>query len=309
MSGFVIAAQDFTEKPLDAVRVAAQRAGLDPALVRDIRPRSAFIRAARSLVKQGVLVEHAGTDGILRDKIADEKHVVFQFSARHVSDQSAEYVKEAVISFDKESQAILVTPDNPAVHNEAVRLFTHAGFTASVQDLHAIVDRAFSGITRQIMLRRAVYYVPSNARATVETVRAFLGHLGLGFLVLQVSGVDTRTRQDIRTATAEDVRRSVAELTREISQLNGDLTGEIARNRIEEIRRQLRDYEGIARSLETTVAEILRESGTAGQTLELLARGPEAVQSAGGEAAEVASRLAAAALQPPAPRRKIRAAV
>jgi len=288
--GFVIACADMVATPIEKVRAAAKYVGFDADMIKDIRPRNAFIRAARNLVKQGVL--EAGNKGVLADRISDESETAYQFSSRQVENGVAKYPAQAVIHFNKTSEAITVEGlggmteiDRMAVHKSVMGLFEKAGYTYTVTDLNSLLDRMYSEVTRRIMLRPAVYFVPVTFQSLVFKTRDFLAALGMKYHIFVIGASEQWAIQDVFDATAQDVCKKIAALRAEIAELaekkDADgakaLTSRMARNRFKEIAKDIQHYRDIARALKVKLEQVLAAAGEDGRTLAALAAGPESL--------------------------------
>jgi hypothetical protein len=288
--GFVVAASEFHPVEIEKVRAAAKSAGFDPEIIKDVRPRNCFIRAARALVKQGVL--EAGNKGVLADKLSDESEIAYQFSRRQVEDGVASYPAQAVIRFRKTSEAISVeglggmgSADQAKVHATVTKLFEAAGFSYSGTDLNNLVDRLFSAVTRRIMLRGAVYFVPHDHQSLVFKVRDFLGACGIKFMVFTVGFGEEFAVQDIFEAAAQDVMKNINTLRADVAGLVEQkdeqgkpvLTKRMAKARFKQLAVDLQHYKGIAKALRVSMDKILDAAGESGQALAAIAAGPEAL--------------------------------
>jgi hypothetical protein len=286
--GYVVASRDVSPVGLDKVRKAAESAGFDPAVVKDIKPRNAFIRAARALVRKGVLEE--GNHGLLRDKIVDEQDVVFQYSARNISANKAEYFTKAIVRFRKAGETIWVDEDglskeeHKKIYDQVVSLFEEAGYTFSSTDFHGLVNRLYAQATRKIMLRDAVYFVPAQFSSLVNKVKKFYEELGFNYYVFTIGAGDLLAKGDIYKAVVDDVKKNIHELTQEVKELQakGDdaLSGCVVKNRFKSAAKDLQHYQEIAKSLKCGLSEVLEDAGQAGKTLSLLAKGAGAIIAA-----------------------------
>lgn len=281
--GFVVWTSEVNPRQVTKVREAAVKAGFEPEVIRDIKPRNAFIRAAQELVKEGVL--ETGNKGLLRDKILDEStEIAFQFSKREVHEH-AEYLKQAVIRYNKDKQSISVDrgdlseSDYRLLCHKVQELFERKAGLYSGQDFNMFIDRVFSKNTRRIMLRPGVHFVDVKQQPLVLKVRKFFEELGFVFTVLTVGAGDEIAKRDVLTALTQDLCVEAAKLIAEVKELSSSqgLTERIARSRLKEVKQNLQHYRDLASALNTSLEKVLRGAGEAGTLINLLGNGVDYV--------------------------------
>ena len=265
LNGFVTFAEELSAQPVSDVRRAAELAGLDPKLVRDIKGRNAFIRTTRELQKQGVI--ETGTNGLLRDKLVDDDDViVFQFSKRFVEANGAKYDREAVLQYTKSTGEI--TCPNEDIKMLAFKLFAQVQELYSASDINAFVKRVVESNCKRILMRDGVYFVPVTARDTISKISRFYRELGFDFTILPVNHSDGQSGHVVK-AVVQDIKNAMSTLEGEINTLSasGDLTARLARNRIKDLQVQLKQYQDLAESLRVDMSELVSKAGAQANAL------------------------------------------
>jgi hypothetical protein len=260
--GSFVFSGDLCNKPVSAVIEAAKAAGIDEELVYSIRPRNAFIRAARA-IKAKAFATLEGNEGILAHKFKDDEFTVeFQFSAVFLKQHGVDYDSAAVVSFDKKSLAI--SCDNYTIKSLAERLFMAAQEEYKTNDIQMLLKRLLAKAgCRRIGVRDGVYFVPKQYEHTVIVLKKFLNALGFSYFSGLVTSED---KLQVAKEIVQDIKKTIAELTTEITELKKEdnLSKCIAKNRLKETRDLLRTYKEAADSLQVNLSDILQEAGEAG---------------------------------------------
>lgn len=306
--GFVVSGTPLGEVAVSTVRKALEQAGFDDAFAKDIKPRNAFIRAARAMQKEGLLEE--GNRGMLADRTVDQNDTLcYQFSAREQDGSRVVYDCRAVLQFDKKTEQLRVVHDasidaatRQAVEKKLDELFSKYGYTYKSSDVTHLVNKMFASVTRKISLRAAVYYVPYTAGGLVEKVRKFYAALGSKLYVFSIGAHQADAQTDILAAVVDDITGNVAKLKKDIDDYRAEHEGavscKLARSRIREAAKDLRHYRDIAASLKSKLSDVLSKAGESGKVLSVLARGSAAIieaVSSGGKADVLSVLLADAA--------------
>ena len=263
--GIVIFSQEFHSQSLSNVREAAVKAGIPEELVREIKPRNAFIRAMRELKKKGVIALH-GSDKLLSDKFADDDtRVCFQLSRSYVEDNGVRYDPAAIIEFNKLSHAIECS--NREIKELAEKLHVQVSEIYLTTDLHMLVKRFLEDNgAKRIPLRDGVYFIPYQYKALAEQIKNFFSALNLSFFTLQASDSE---KSDLISSTVHDMINTVADVKKEIEALKatGDLTQRVACNRLKELQGMLKGYTEVAHSLNERTLDLVAAAGEAGDIL------------------------------------------
>lgn len=263
--GIVIFSQEFHSQSLANVREAAAKAGIPEELVREIKPRNAFIRAMRELKKQGVIALH-GSDKILSDKFCDDESTVsFQLSRTYVESQGVRYDSAAVINFSKLNHQI--TCSNSDIKKLAEDLHVKVAEVYLTTDLHMLVKRFLEDNgAKRIPLRDGVYFIPFQYKELAEKIKSFFSALNLSFFTLQATDSE---KSDIISLTVKSMCDTVEEVKKEIEELKakGELTSRIAQNRIKQLQADLVGFQEIAASLNERTLDLVAAAGEAGDIL------------------------------------------
>lgn len=261
---------ELAARPASDVRRAAEKAGFTQS-VRDMKQRNAFIRATRRLQQQGVIEE--GNAGVLRDKIADEDTIRFQFSQRFVESAGATYDAAAVIGFDKKSG--IITSDKPELKALAEKLMDEVSGLCETSDITTFVSRVVAHDTRRISVGVAAYFISKHHGELVERLEKFYAALSFPVLVLPV-GTSSGQQKNLVTHVVADLKASMEALTAEVTALKTEqdaalknpdgevkagLTKRIAKRRIKDLTKQLGEYRQLANSLQVELSDILSAAG------------------------------------------------
>jgi len=272
-SGYCVFAEETAERPIQAVRAAAERAGLDPAKVRDIKARNAFIRTMGKLEREGKIVAQAAADGVLRHKLRDDEDlIVFQFSEYFVKSSGAEYDRAALIQFNKRTGQIVCS--NASIRQMAEALFDSVQGVFKPSDINAFVARVVQAEGKRLHIRDAVYFMPVAKKELVEKLKKFFAALGFTYHAYPIAHSD-ENRQNLVKAAIKDMRQTFEQMQGEVSKLKLQkdekgapaLTKRIARTRIKELKREMDQHREIVAALRGDVDTLLRDAGDAGEAL------------------------------------------
>ena len=261
--GVVFFTEDMHERPVSKVRDAAHVAGIPQELVRDVRPKSAFIRATQELKRRGIIAE--GQDGVLRDKIQDaEGKITFQFSKRFVESSGATYDKQAVITWDQESG--MIACDNQEMQVLAMKLLEEFQAKFSTTDINYIIKKFIEAKCRRVAMRDAVYFIPQQYAELAKILETFYTQLGFTFMSLDIGVSHT---ENVFKAVVKDLAGHVHGLQAEIAKRkeSGDLTSRVAKNRIKELKKDLGQYKDLALCLHKDLGAVLKAAGDAASVL------------------------------------------
>jgi len=265
--GQIIFSSELSSRPIKAVIEAAKQAEFEEELVYEVKPRNAFIRAARK-IKQDAFSSGAllNADGILAHKYKDDENTCeFQFSEYFLRQKGVEYDSAAVIGFDKHT--LQITCANEAVKKLAEELYTQAGGVYSTYDIQTLMRRVLvKAGCRRLFLRDGVYYIPAGYKETAKKIRKFLTALNFSFFCLGAGSEDV---PEIVRAAINDIKKTVREFQAETITLKQEdkLSKRIARNRLIELRELQKNYMAVANSLQVDLQEILQEAGDAGEVI------------------------------------------
>lgn len=265
--GVIIFSNEISGASIDSVRRAAAAAGLDADRIHEIKPRNTFIRAIRQLKALGV-IEQGSANGLLLDKYKDDdKTIEFQFSRKFLESEGVSYDKDAVITFDKKSHVIECA--NPVIKEIAENLYGQIQKKFSGTDVQALVKR-YIGLAnaKRIPLRDGVYFISYQYNQLAGQIKKFYQELGFSYFILPV-GDDSGQQTDVLKAVVNDIKRTIASMTQEITKLKSEdkLTTRIAKARLEELKAELKSYTELATALRANLKDLIAEAGDAGEVL------------------------------------------
>jgi hypothetical protein len=264
--GYVCFSENLFNVSLKEARKAAEKAGLDEE-VKDIKDRSAFIRAVQKLKERGA-IEEKNSDGVLRHKLADdEKEIKFQFSRYFVEQQGCAYDSAAQITYDKKTSRI--TCANPQIKALAEQLFDDCHGEFRTTDISSFVLRVVrKAKTHRVPVRDAVYFFASTQKTLIDKLKNFYTLLGFNFVVLPVNH-SSGEGGSILKAVVTDFKTGMQQLADEIAQLEkeGEFTKKIAANRLVELREKLAEYRELAQSLQVDMKELFTNIGESSEIM------------------------------------------
>lgn len=279
--GSVIFTEQVQGRSTADVRAAAEAAGIDPDLIRELNQKFVFIRAMNSLKKADVL---QGSDGAMKDKLLDDQdRCMFQFSRRFVESQGAHYDPSAMVTFNK-STGEIYCPD-VAVRELAQKLFAEKVEQWQPNDIGTLIKRVLEASCKRIMLRHGVYFIPYQAAEKCEQVEQFLTALKLDFWVLPVGMAETGNAGKIHKAIVADMIKEFTAVNAEIAHLQaldaqgqkGGLTDRKAKNRLADLQAKLCQYRQLAEATQVDLGGLLKQAGEAGDVLTCAAMGVDAL--------------------------------
>ena len=265
--GYVCFSENLFNVSLKAARKAAEQAGLDEE-VRDIKARSAFIRAVQKLKERGA-IEEKDSDGVLRHKLTDDKtEIKFQFSRYFVEQQGCEYDSAAQITFEKKGGRIVCS--NPKIKELAEQLYDECQGVFRTTDISSFILRVVrKQKTHRVPVRDAVYFFASTQKNLIDKIKNFYTILGFSFIVLPVNHSSGESGSIIK-AVITDFKNGMALLAEEIKSLEADdsLTKKIAGNRLAELRDKLDEYKELAQSLRIDMKDLFADIGETSQIMQ-----------------------------------------
>lgn len=278
--GYVIFGSPEGDYALTVVENAARKAGIPEHYVHVIRPKSAFIRAAKELVKQGKLKSDFRKS--IRD---DEKAITFAFAVQRPSSNVdyADFGVDALVKFHKDTKWVEILDAPPGVSyqeitEQAQALYRHAMTTWTCVDVNYLVKKYVAQFARQIGLRAGVSFIPFQATKTAEALQAFYTHLGVSFYVLPV-GHSANNAANITKAIVADLKKNMDGLTKEIADLKaeGKLTEAASQTRLAELQTALRQYRDLAQSVQIDLGKLVADAGETAQILAYAAHPTDAL--------------------------------
>lgn len=265
--GYVCLSEELSNVTLKAARKAASDAGLDEE-VKDIKDRSAFIRAVQKLKERGA-IEEKSSDGVLRHKLVDDKNEIkFQFSRYFIESQGCNYDSAAQITLDKKSGKIQC--NNPQIKALAEQLFDDCHGEFRTTDISSFILRVVSKQkTHRVPVRDAVYFFAATQKNLIDKIKKFYTLLGFNFVVLPVNHSSGESGSIIK-AVITDFKNGMKLLADEVKKLEtkDGLTKKIAANRLEELRDKLEEYRELARSLHVDMKDLFEDIGDASQIMQ-----------------------------------------
>jgi hypothetical protein len=268
--GYVIFGDPEGSYDLQAVENAARVAGIPDHLVHAIRPKSAFIRAAKELAKQGYF-----KSDFKKSIRNDESALTFAFVVQRAgyNVDNADFGVEALVKFHKKKQwiEVLEAPPNfsaQEVAEQAMNLYRQAVSTWTCADVNYLVKRYVSRYARKIKLRSGASFLPYHAADMAKALQMFYGRLDVSFYVFPV-GHSSDCVLNITKAIVEDIKKNMTDLTQEISGLKreGKLTEAASQTRLAELQTALRQYRDLAQSVQIDLGKLVADAGETAQIL------------------------------------------
>ena len=268
--GFVIFGNPEGTYDLGVVENAAKEAGIPDHFVHAIRPKSAFIRAAKELAQKGQIKSD------FRKAIRnDEEALTFAFVVQQsgVSADNADFGVEALVKFHKGTQwvEILEVPPNVSreeVTEQAQTLYRYATRTWTCTDINFMVKKYVGQHYRQIGLRAGVSFLPYHADNQAKALQTFYTQLGVDFYVLPV-GHSASNAKNVTKAIVQDLKKNMDNLTAEISSLKaeGKLTERTSQSRLQDLQTALAQYKDLAQAAQTDLGKLVEDAGETAQVL------------------------------------------
>jgi len=265
--GSVIFTEQITRRSATMVKAAAEAAGIDEKLVRELNKKFVFIRAMNELKKEGLV---AGSDGALKDKLVDDELVCsFQFSKRFIESQGAHYDRACVVHYSKETGGISCEDDT--IRAVAEDLFRDKLEQWVPTDINTLCKRVLTDRQKRLHLRNGVYFVPRQAEAEARKVKLFLDALGVVVWVFPIGVGNPEYGLNLQKAIVLDMKKEVERLTKLTEDMKGDntMTPRKARTKRAELREELRRYRELARATQVSMKDLLKSAGEAGDVLAL----------------------------------------
>lgn len=269
----------------DRVRTSLERSGLDPQAARDLAKRFCFARAKNRLREEGLIDEVGETPS----------RWTWQLSRRFREANRLGYEFEASFWFDKQGQR--VGADNPLLLEKVQALFARYGALYLPGDITKVVRRIFDAQKGMVRLRHAgaVYFVPSENRALMEKVSAFVDALGGQCVTVPVGPENETVREKALAMLVEAIKGDIGRVVEEMRGLQadgGDLSRRKARNRWKELGAQLERLKLFARSLSVDAEGLLDQVRDSELDLALVAKADLDVIAALAHAGKVDGALA-----------------
>lgn len=242
----------------DDVVAALKDVGLDSNLCKDLLPRNAWSRAAKSM-KDNRLIDAV-------NESADE--IVFQFTRKHLQSEELTFQKECFLRLNKTTGKVSCK-SNPDLEVYAQQLMDEAMVARTTSDITKIVQTLFDQNAALFPCREegGVYFVPQEHTEFVTQVQTFLESLG---------GMMNRFPLLAGTVQGDNaVKRSVTDSMERLLQEHEDAIGaftlstrkdtlENAAERIKETRVRLQAY---SHYLDTNAKTLLEKVDAADQHL------------------------------------------
>ena len=145
-------------------------ADLDPKEVKELTPKSAFLRACR----------HLEGDRVIDQVNIHSELITFQFTSKSLSQSQMNYTYDCNVSLNKKTGDICC-PGRPDLEEKARDLFTFAMNSRTSQDISRLVQGLFKKHADLFSInpRKGVaFFVPEQHRSFTEKVDSFLTTLG-----------------------------------------------------------------------------------------------------------------------------------
>ena len=275
--GVVLIGDEIKSRPLEDVRRAAGIAGIPEEFIRDVKPRNAFLRGMRLMVKDGIVNADLPPDKALDD----EDKIRVAFVVRRNQTDNLHYHPDVVIDFDKLTEMVTII-EKPATVSDTVilmharELLEKAKTLCNTGDIGRLVKRFMDSQCRRIAIRPGVYFVPRQYEGAADVVQKFYKELNFEFMKLPV-GYDHNNLKAVQAGIVKDLKQNIAECERKMRDLKkdgGTVSKFAARGRLKALKKSHAEYRELAASIGTTFEKICEEAGDAGRTLAFSAMAP-----------------------------------
>lgn len=183
------------------VTTALTRANLDPRISRELLPRHAFARAARTLSDERIIEVFKEND----------TEIIFQFSRKHLDSSGWTYPKESFVYLNKTTGDVRADDSDLAV--QAQTQVDKAIETRTNADITRIVQKSFEQHADLIPMRDAggVYFVPEEHAEFINRVETFLTAVGGSIEVIPIpEGSDSGDRA-IQNAVSSTMEKLISD--------------------------------------------------------------------------------------------------
>lgn len=188
------------------------KAGLDPALARELLPRYAFSRALRKMEQ----------DRVIRQVSEDKTHILFQFTAEAKRGDRFVYDLEATLTLNKATGKIECS--KAGLETAAETLLAECMEARTASDVTAIVQKVLKGRGDLFPINPngGAYFVPHAHRGLIDQVQVFLGEIGGAVNRFAVSQGDKATESSVRTSMADGLAAAIYEYEAAIEDMDMD---------------------------------------------------------------------------------------
>ncbi len=237
------------------LKAALGVAGLDEALAREMLPRNAFSRAAKSLA------EHR----IIRQVSEDEKQIIFQFTQEHLSDGKYEYSYETKLYLGKENGSV-VCPDHPELAPLAMQLIQNEMEVRKTMDVSRLIQRIFDQHSADLVPIRSqggVYFVVESQQELIESVDVLLKTIGGHLRRFRITPDSATTAQSVARSMHEYMLTLLSDFEKTCGDINRDSAPHVLQRRalrVIELRGKLDANKDLLQDLVSDVSERLDQA-------------------------------------------------
>jgi hypothetical protein len=267
--GVMLIGEEVRARLLPDVRAAAIEAGIPENYVKEVKPRNAFLRGMRQMIRDKLIDADLPADKALDN----EDKVRVAFVTRIDQEGHLGYQASVVIDFDKKSEMVTVVEKPATVSENAILTKAHeivqaAKSLCNTGDIGRLVKRFMDSRCRRIAIRPGVYFIPRQHEEAARIIRDFYGRLNFKYMTLPV-GYDTNDLEAVQAGIVKDLKQNISDTERKIVDLkkDGTLSKHAARGRLKALRKSLIQYRELAASTGATLKELCAQAGQAGQKL------------------------------------------
>ena len=235
---------------------AVSAAGIDRKILRDMLPRNAFARAARSL--EGRII-----------RIVEERPeaIDFQLTREYLNEVAHEYFyhKEAVVTLTKKSGDVTCESDSElAVHIKSL-IDAEMGKRGAA-DVTTLVQRVFAKQGGDLVSLRdagGCYFVPACQLEIVTRVQTLLDRIDGRLNRFQVSGGNEETSKSVAESMTDHFAKMIDEFQASLEVVHADSSKDVLKRRVDrmaEMRFKLGTFRDLLRENAEGIEQALAQS-------------------------------------------------
>ncbi len=216
------------EVSFGTLRQALKDTGNDESIVRSLAPSSAFTRACRKLAAGRIVRVLEHTQDELR----------FQFTREYASGGELAYAKQAILTLDKHTNAVMCS-EIPALAQEAQNLLGKCLDARTTGDLtrvvRAVIERGGADVW-PFVERSGVYFVDVSQQATLNRALNLAVKLGGHVRRLAVPDVGGETARSVKEVVREGLEKLVREHEEAVAAFDPEAGERALENAVERVK-------------------------------------------------------------------------
>jgi hypothetical protein len=243
-----------TEVEAKVMRAAIQAAGLGnpDELVSDLKTKSAFTRAMKSLKDKRLIEKVKAKGGIIK----------FQLTQESNNGDRIEHVYEAILELDT-TTGVVTSQDDPKLAAQAATLVQHAMAHRNAGDINRVVQMLFAknGDLFPINPKKGTaYYVPNQHLLFTDRVQVFMEKMGGQLIRFPVPSGTANGNASVAQTIEHGVERMILELDETIDGFDDKTrhdTVERVQARVDQIKFKMQAYQDCFSGASDRLAEQL----------------------------------------------------